>query len=222
MTWDNSKLQATFKRVLSGFLTLLFCLQHYLLIPVMAKSTISGVNGTTTNGSSTYNINPDFKTGDTGFKYYNSFNLSQGDIANLIFQLKNNGGDVSKFVNLVNNQIVINGILNSMKNGSFYDGHAIFVSPNGMVVGASGVINVGALTAIAPNAIDYAKYAAYNLDSAPAGIAQQYSDLIDTPLGKDAIKISGYLNQHFNSNEVSQEILKNADQTGNIDIQGKI
>ena len=37
-----------------------------------------------------------------------------------------------------------------MRDGNFYNGHAIFISPNGMVVGASGVLNVGTLSVVTP------------------------------------------------------------------------
>ena len=52
---------------------------------------------------------------------------------------------MNSFVNLVDDQIVVNGIVNSVKNGNFYNGKAVFISPNGMVVGSSGVLNVGSL-----------------------------------------------------------------------------
>ena len=43
---------------------------------------ISGVSGN--NG--TFNINPEVANGDTGFRQYENFYLSKGDIANLIFK----------------------------------------------------------------------------------------------------------------------------------------
>ena len=113
---------------------------------------ISGVEGN--NGI--YNIHPDVSKGDIGFRHYGNFVLSEGDIANLIF--KYGAENVSKFVNLVDNTININGIVNSMRDGNFYDGHAIFISPKGMVVGASGVLNVGALSVMTPSQSDYKKY----------------------------------------------------------------
>ena len=113
---------------------------------------ISGVEGV--NGI--YNINPTDMKGDIGFRHYGNFVLSEGDIANLIF--KYGEENVSKFVNLVDHTININGIVNSMRDGNFYDGHAIFISPNGMVVGSSGVLNVGALSVYTPSQTDYKKY----------------------------------------------------------------
>lgn len=38
-----------------------------------------------------------------------------------------------------------------MRGNNFYDGHAVFISPNGMVVGASGVLNVGSLSVVTPS-----------------------------------------------------------------------
>lgn len=120
---------------------------------LQAKATdITGVTGN--NGI--YNINPTDKHGDVGFRQYNNFNLSEGDIANLIF--KYGAENVSKFVNLVDNQVNINGIVNSMRDGKFYNGQAIFISPKGLVVGASGVINVGSLSVLTPTQSDYNKF----------------------------------------------------------------
>lgn len=112
---------------------------------------ISGVSGN--NG--TFNINPEVANGDTGFRQYENFYLSKGDIANLIFKYGNR--DVSKFVNLVDGKVNIQGIVNTMRDGNFYNGHAIFISPNGMVVGESGVLNVGSLSVLTPSTSTYDK-----------------------------------------------------------------
>ncbi|UKI42753.1 MAG: leukotoxin LktA family filamentous adhesin [Candidatus Melainabacteria bacterium] len=109
-------------------------MQQACVLPVLA-STITGI---TNGGSGTFNINPQVTNSGTGFRHYNRFELSQGDIANLIYS-----GGISRFVNLVDNNILINGILNTMRDGNFYNGTAVFVSPRGLTVGASGVLNVG-------------------------------------------------------------------------------
>ena len=111
---------------------------------------IAGVNGV-------FNINPDQINGDVGYRQYDNFTLSQGDIANLIFQGIKNGSirNIEAFVNLVQNKIDINGIVNSMRDGNFHNGHAIFISPNGMTVGASGVLNVGTLSVATPTQQKY-------------------------------------------------------------------
>ena len=113
--------------------------------PVFATD-ISGVTGT--NG--VYNIEAEKISGSTGFRKYENFKLDNGDVANLQFRKEATSQEYSKFVNMVDSQVNINGIVNTVKGDAFYGGHAIFVSPNGMVVGASGVLNVGSLTVATP------------------------------------------------------------------------
>ncbi len=100
-----------------------------------------------------YDITADKISGETGFRQYENFKLTQGDIANL--QFIKDSAEYSKFINLVDNQVNINGILNTMKGNNFYNGHAIFVSPSGMVIGSSGVLNVGSFSAITPSQSTY-------------------------------------------------------------------
>ena len=125
-------------------MTGVFMLQQTMALSVVA-SEISGFNQT----SGVFNIDPTKVDGGTGFRHYEKFNLTQGDIANLNF------ADINTFVNLVDNQININGIVNSVRGNAFYNGNAVFVSPNGMVVGASGVLNVGSLGVYAPDSYGY-------------------------------------------------------------------
>ncbi|DAB04161.1 TPA: hypothetical protein CPT84_00395, partial [Candidatus Gastranaerophilales bacterium HUM_12] len=141
------------KRIIASMLTTLFVAQQSMLLSVVA-SEISGVNGN--NGI--YNINPSalINGTDMGYRKYKDFTLDKGDIANLIYKYGNT--DVSTFINLVDNKININGIVNTMRDGNFYNGKAIFVSPNGMVVGASGVLNVGSLGVYTPNDVVYTRY----------------------------------------------------------------
>ena len=141
------------KRIIASMLTTLFVAQQSMLLSVVA-SEISGVNGN--NG--VYNINPSalINGTDMGYRKYKDFTLDKGDIANLIYKYGNT--DVSTFINLVDNKININGIVNTMRDGNFYNGKAIFVSPNGMVVGASGVLNVGSLGVYTPNDVVYTRY----------------------------------------------------------------
>ena len=141
------------RKVVASALTFCFFLQQSFCLQVVATQ-ISGVEGN--NGI--FNIDPTAMNGDVGFRKYKDFNLSEGDIANLIFHLQ--GKDLSTFVNLVDNTVNVNGIVNSVnKNGAFNDGHVVFVSPNGMVVGASGVLNVGSLSVMTPEQNTYERLA---------------------------------------------------------------
>lgn len=135
---------SVFRKIVS-FVTA-YSMMFLNITPVFAQTNITGVQGN--NG--VYNIDAAKVSGSTGFRQYTDFTLDNGDVANLKFD---QGYD--KFVNLVDNQVNINGILNTIKNNAFYNGHAIFVSPNGIVVGASGVLNVGSLTMATPSADKY-------------------------------------------------------------------
>ena len=146
------------KRILSAMLTTLFMAQQTMLLSVGATE-ITGVNGT--NG--VYNINPtsimknsDGSFTDVGYRKYKDFVLSKDDVANLIFKYGKN--NIETFVNMVDNRIQVDGLVNSMRDNNFYNGKAIFVSPNGMVVGASGILNVGSLGVYTPTKSVYDDY----------------------------------------------------------------
>ena len=123
------------------------------LATVMSVSAACATNITGANyQNGVYNINPEKINGNVGYRHYANFDLSQGDIAKLIYQGYKSGElrDLGTFVNLVNNEVKINGILNAVKaDGS---GHAVFITPHGMTVGSHGVLNVGTLSVITPKA----------------------------------------------------------------------
>lgn len=111
-----------------------------------AESTISGFDQT----GGKFDIDPTSINGDAGLRSYDKFYLDSGDYANLNF--KYNGSDINTFVNLVNDQITINGVVNSVRGDNFYGGNVVFVSPKGMIVGNTGVLNVGSLSVLTPSA----------------------------------------------------------------------
>ncbi len=137
---------------------ILLAMAATLAIP-SANAAGTNITGVTGNGG-VYNINPEFigKDGGAGFRKYNDFTVGQGDTANLMFDgFQKNGKDASitTFVNLVKNQVNVNGVVNTMKQNGFYNGHAVFITPGGMVVGASGVLNVGRLSTVTPTLTKY-------------------------------------------------------------------
>ena len=107
---------------------------------------VSDINGV-------YNINPETHKGSIGFRHYDNFYLSDGDVANLVMKLGSR--NLGTFINLVDNKVNIQGLLNTVRNGEFVDGHAVFISPKGMVVGQNGVLNVGSLSVLTPNSNTY-------------------------------------------------------------------
>lgn len=152
-----------------------------------AATDITGVNGN--NG--VFNITPDKLNGEVGYRKYDNFNLSAGDIVNLIYKY-GNSRDINTFINLVQNGVKIDGILNTMRDGNFYNGQAVFITPGGMTVGASGVLNVGSLSVITPT------NDAYN------SLKGEYAS-----------------NNFANINNISS-LLNKSSNVGNISIDGKI
>lgn len=97
--------------------------KQFLIATVAALLSVSSVSATditgVTGNNGIFNIDPSHVNGDVGYRQYDNFNLSQGDIANLIFKY-GNSRDIETFINLVNNGVKIDGILNTMRDGNFY------------------------------------------------------------------------------------------------------
>ena len=138
------------KWVIASLLTGMFFVHQTMTLSVNAASTITSGGSAITGSNGVYTIDPAKINGKTGFRQYGDFTVGQGDKVNLNFT-----GDIDQFVNMVDKQININGIVNTVKNGNFHNGKAIFVSPKGMVVGASGVLNVGSLGVYTPSQSSY-------------------------------------------------------------------
>ena len=153
-----------------------------------------------------YNIAVQKKlSSSVGVNKFTDFNLDKGQIANMQFD------KLQTLANLVDNRININGTVNALRDGKI-GGNLYFLSPNGIAVGASGVINAGAftgmavdksyfdklsdiesgsefMTALAPKNIQYNNDPKKGIDiqgviNAPGGISL-YATKID--VGKDAI-----------------------------------
>ncbi|MDY6290423.1 MAG: leukotoxin LktA family filamentous adhesin, partial [Succiniclasticum sp.] len=94
--------------------------------------------------------------GTVGRNRFTDFRLDQGNIANMRFNQQGNTATVYHLVNLVQNKIEINGTVNAIKDSTI-GGHLIFASPQGIVVGASGVINAGQFSAMVPSQAHFDK-----------------------------------------------------------------
>lgn len=136
-----------------------------------------------------YNINPQHESGDFAYNRFKTFNLEQGYIANLKF------GSASMLANLVRDRITINGIVNAVRNNNI-DGHLLFLSPNGIAVGATGVINAGQFTGVVPAQTDFDKL--YNSANPAVDITKTAIEkLRDGSFAKGGtIDISGQINTH--------------------------
>jgi filamentous hemagglutinin family protein len=96
-----------------------------------------------TPNNNVFNIEIQKKLSDSvGVNKFTHFDLNSGKIANMQF------GTLNILANLVDNRININGTVNAFRNGKI-GGNLYFFSPEGIAVGASGVINAGSFTGIA-------------------------------------------------------------------------
>lgn len=131
-----------------------------LTVPAIAATEISrpaGWNQTTiTANGNRYDIHTEkfVNNNKTGINRFDKFSLDAGNIANL--HLNNASGTISadRLLNFVNQQIKVDGTVNAVKDGKI-GGDLIFVSPQGMAVGSTGVINAGSFTAVAPTQDEY-------------------------------------------------------------------
>lgn len=155
-------------------LSFLFIMQQSLVYQVLASNITNGDGSVIApnGGDHIWNVRPDAVNGATGFKQFGEINLSQGDILNFIYSyitqsqsgtgndltLTDKHGTIDTFVALVNNGVNIQGIVNALQsvNGNLKnDGNLMFISPGGMIVGASGVLNVGNLSVVTPTTDSY-------------------------------------------------------------------
>ena len=166
----------------------LFIATVAVALSVSSAFAVSDITGVTGNNG-IYNITPEKVNSDVGYRKYDNFTLGEGDIANLIYKY-GTSKDIETFVNLVQNGVNINGILNTMRDGNFYNGRAIFISPNGLTVGASGVLNVGSLSVMTPTTTEYDKlkgqYAAGNYEN-----INNFSHLLNRAENVGNIKVDG-------------------------------
>ena len=107
-------------------------------------SNITTKDGVTLNPTNNvYNIEVQQKLSNAvGVNKFTDFTLDKGHIANMQFDKLNT------LANLVDNKININGTVNALRNGKI-GGNLYFLSPNGIAVGSTGVINAGAFTGMA-------------------------------------------------------------------------
>ncbi|MDF3983616.1 leukotoxin LktA family filamentous adhesin [Luteibacter sp. PPL554] len=117
-----------------------------------ATSTVTSSNrlpGTTVisaNGT-TIDVNTVRQNGSTtAFNSFHDFQVGQGDTVNLHLPT-----GAANLVNLVDNQAIVNGTVNGMIGTTSGVGRVFFADPNGMVVGSTGTINVGALAIATPS-----------------------------------------------------------------------
>ena len=166
-------------------------------------SEISGIKPIPSGNSNIYNITPEFtnKLNTTGFRKYEKFDLTKGDNANFIMN------NLSQFVNLVDSKVGINGLVNTVNSDSSKsNGGLVFVTPDGFVVGANGVLNVGSISVYTPTQEGY-NALSNQLSGAIAGTNQTVNfDPSTLSIGSGIITINGKIvsngNINFNANSI--------------------
>ena len=170
------------KRITAFMLSLLLILQQSFTYQVLASTITNGDGSAISGQNGVYNVRPDAVNGTTGFKEFGKIDLSQGDVLNLIYDyIKQNEnitwngtahnvdvetsfGDINTFVSLVKQGVNIQGLVNTLQsvNGAVKtNSNLVFITPGGMVVGASGVINAGNLSVVTPTKTSYDKLSEY-------------------------------------------------------------
>lgn len=87
--------------------------------------------------------------------------------------------NTNHLVNFVDNKISVNGTVNTLKDKKV-GGNLYFVSPQGMIVGKTGVINAGSLTAVITTDDAYKKYSALSDKKFPLGLGQGEEEALAT------------------------------------------
>lgn len=116
-----------------------------------AVTAAAGGPTTVTTKGNVHNVTTNKVISGTGVNRFSHFDLERGHIANL--QL----GAADRLLNFVDEKISIDGTVNAVKNSAI-GGDLYFVSAKGMVIGATGVVNAGRLTAVVPTNEAYKKW----------------------------------------------------------------
>lgn len=193
--------------------------------PVYAASTITDSSGASliNTGDTVHNIYAQQKVNaNIGANKFQTFNVDTNNIANLHFRTSSTSTEhFNTLLNFVDNRININGTVNAIRNGKI-GGHLFFLSPNGMVVGASGAINTGSLTVMAPTTSEYNTLKGLS-DASVAKITATAADIPLNPSG--TIVVRGNINAtndvrlragqiYVGSNEQNTEYSKAKIETG--------
>lgn len=100
------------------------------------------------SGTANIYVNENKISNGVGLNEFTHFVVGEGQYANIHFATDANGSNpLHTVVNTVQNQIGIYGTVNAIRNGKI-GGNLYFISPAGMIVGSTGVINAGNLTVL--------------------------------------------------------------------------
>ena len=150
VTLSNLGKAATLQKVVSTVTAMGFVLQpvaamaQTVINPVKGGATVDKVNEHVTNVWAGTVVN------DVALNVFKQFDVGANDIANMYFKEKDGSTEASNLVNMVGSRININGTVNAIRNQKI-GGNLYFLSSDGIVVGAGGVVNAGTLTLMTPS-----------------------------------------------------------------------
>lgn len=135
-----------------------------------------------------YNVYTNTVRGQTGFNSFSTFDVYADTTANLHL-----APGTANLVNVVRDKCsYIDGVLNSYKDGQI-GGNVFFLNPNGIVVGKSGVVNVGSITMSTPTAYFIEQLIARDGSISPTATAAVLAG--DMPINeKGLISVKGKIN----------------------------
>ena len=139
------------------------------------------------NGGTQYDITNQQVKDNNALNKFNDFELKQHDVANLHLD------KVDHQINVVKNQINIDGVVNAIKDNKI-GGDVYFFSNAGIAVGANGVFNVGRLTLGTNTAAGGALYEGYYYVPTQSGAAPVPFDRDEKFYGKSAVERARLLN----------------------------
>lgn len=132
----------------------------------------------TTITSSQNNLHHDISTthinGSVAANKFTKFQVGEKHLVDMHLPTNTN-----HLVNFVDNKISVSGTVNALK-GSKVGGNLYFVSPQGMIVGKTGVINAGSLTAVITTDDAYKKYSELSDKKLPLGLGQKEEEALAT------------------------------------------
>ncbi|MCL2485162.1 MAG: leukotoxin LktA family filamentous adhesin [Endomicrobia bacterium] len=185
----------TAKKKFVALLTTAFflCSQTGFAQVVTNITTDGRTNTNVTTSGATRTVETTTVHGKTGFNSFSRFDLASGDTANL-----NVPTGADNLVNIVSgSKSFIDGTLNAFRNGKI-GGNIFFLNSNGIAIGATGVVNVGALTLAAPSADFIANIFTNGLANFNAGSFSQALAAGDVPLNPSGtISVKGKVNAYY-------------------------
>ena len=158
--------------------------------------------------------------GNTGFNSFSIFNVYEGNEVNLFLP-----DGATALMNMVHNQqTVIDGYLNAYKDGKI-GGDVFFLNPHGVVVGKTGVMNVGSAKLISPTQ-DFMTnmFGANGMISAPQVTRVQDSDIPLSTHGLIAVRgtVNATNNVALSANDVTVTGIVETGQNGVVAIENLV